>query len=288
MFALVLGAPSTDTLPGPPTAPGTFTLWQLPAQTPTQMMSYILRTSGNRVAVIDGGMPGDAAYLRSFIKTLGDRVDAWVITHAHTDHFGALGEILVQADRPQICALYGSLPDLEWFRQWGDEDPARYETFLSRVAAAGVPTIEVEAGQEFTLDGVRFEVLGVFNPEITRNGPNNSSLVLRVSDIRKAVLFTGDLGVEGGNKVLAGPYAHRLQADYVQMAHHGQNGVSEQFYRHVNPNYCLWPTPLWLWNNDNGGGQGSGPWRTLEVREWMTRLHIRQHYVSFEGLYRID
>jgi len=35
------------------------------------------------------------------------------------------------------------------------------------------------------------------------------------------------LGVEGGRKLLNSPYAKRLPADYLQMAHHGQNGVEE-------------------------------------------------------------
>ena len=72
------------------------------------------------------------------------------------------------------------------------------------------------------------------------------------------------------------------------MAHHGQKGVSELFYRTVNPTYCIWPTPLWLWDNNNGGGKGSGPWKTLEVRAWMDKLNVQQHYCLFDGLIMIQ
>ena len=111
---------------------------------------------------------------------------------------------------------------------------------------------------------------------------------MRVTDREKSVLFTGDLGVEGGEKLLKSPYADRLHADYVQMAHHGQNGVNEEFYRHVNAIYYLWPTPKWLWDNDNGGGKNSGPWDTLNVRAWMEKLPVKRHYLMFEGLCKIE
>ena len=45
-----------------------FTLWQLPNQTPTQMMSYVIQTPHKKVLVIDGGNAGDAPYLRDFIR----------------------------------------------------------------------------------------------------------------------------------------------------------------------------------------------------------------------------
>ena len=64
----------------------------------------------------------------------------------------------------------------------------------------------------------------------------------------------------------------------------GQNGVNEEFYRTVHPSYCLWPTPDWLWDNDNGGGVNSGPWATLTVRKWMEKLPVIDHYISKDGL----
>lgn len=143
-------------------------------------------------------------------------------------------------------------------------------------------------GQLFAVDGLSIEVLGIKNPEITANSLNNSSVVLRVWDEKKSILFLSDLGVEAEPKLLKGEYADRLRCDYVQMAHHGQCGVSEKFYKRVKPWYCLWPTPKWLWENDNGGGKNSGPWKTLIVREWMDGLKVKKHYCMFNGLIRIE
>ena len=84
------------------------------------------------------------------------------------------------------------------------------------------------------------------------------------------------------------PLAEFLPSDYVQMAHHGQRGVNEAFYQKVNPSYCLWTTPLWLWDNDRGEGFDTGPWKTVETRGWMEKLAIKKHYVMHEGLHQID
>jgi len=266
----------------------TFTLWQLPSQTPSQMMSYVIQTVHKKVIVIDGGRAGDAAFLAEFLKGLGNRVNAWFITHPHDDHFCALAAILRNPQGLRIKNIYGSLPDAAWMDQWGDPgEKACFKQFSQALEKARRNVRDLSLGKRLKIDGVRIEVLGVKNPEITRNPINNSSLVLRMADAKKSVLFLGDLGVEGGEKLLKSPYADRLPSDYVQMAHHGQNGVSEAFYQHVRPTYCLWPTPKWLWDNDNGGGKGSGRWRTLEVRAWMDKMPIRKHYVMCEGLCEI-
>lgn len=266
-----------------------FCLWQLPNQTTTQMMSYVIQTRGGKVVVIDGGMAGDAAYLADFIKGLGNSVEAWFISHAHNDHFDALREILKMPGEMSIKAIYGSMPDEAWISRVGsDSEKESFRLFNQALADAGRTVIELSLGQVLEIDGVRFEVLGVKNPEIAHNAINNSSVVLRISDTAKSVLFLGDLGVEGGDKLLKGPFAGRVHADYVQMAHHGQNGVNEAFYQRVNAMYCLWPTPKWLWENDNGGGRGSGPWRTLEVRAWMEKLPVKTHFVMWKGLHKIE
>lgn len=267
-----------------------FTLWQLPEQTYSQMMSYVIRTAGGKTIVIDGGMPGDAPYLRGFLAALGNQVDVWFISHLHDDHMGAITEILRRPEDLKIGRIYASIPDAKWMKEVvpADEQPA-IELLLKALGTAGKTAVDLRLGQVMTMDGVKFEALGVCNPEIAANTVNNSSIALRVSDSAKSVLFLGDLGPEGGEKLLKGKYATRLHADYVQMAHHGQNGVNLDVYQAIRPTYCLWTTPPWLWDNNIGGkGKGSGPWRTLEVRKWMDDLHVKHSFVSADGLVKID
>jgi beta-lactamase superfamily II metal-dependent hydrolase len=274
----------------PVAPPATFTLWQLPEQTGGQMMSYVLRTTGGKILVIDGGRAGDAPYLRGFLGALGNKVEAWFITHPHLDHIDALTEILAQPRGIEIGTIYASMPDGEWMAKYvhesdeGDTVPR----FNKALEAAKKSLSNLELGQLLEIDGVHVEILGIRNPEITSNPLNNSSIVMRVWDSTKSILFLGDLGVEGGEKLLQGSYRDKLHADYVQMAHHGQNGVGKDVYEAIRPTHCLWPTPRWLWNNNAGKGNGTGPWKTLEVRAWMDELSVKSHFVTADGLQRIE
>ena len=263
------------------------TLWQLPAQTGNQMNSYVMRTAHGRLIVIDGGYDLDAGYLKGFLAALGNSVAAWFISHQHLDHVDALTEVLKKPGDLQVEQILGSLLPSSWIATHEKDQVHTTLELHEALEAASREVVELELGQVLEIDGVGFEVLGIGNPEITVNAINNSSLVMRVWDHAKSILFPGDLGVEGGRKLLEGPYRDRLRSDYVQMAHHGQNGVDEEFYQAVGASCCLWPTPLWLWDNDAGDGGGSGPWKTLEVRAWMDKLNIQAHHRLFNGLQEI-
>lgn len=267
----------------------TFTLWQLPEQTHSQMMSYVIRTGKGTVVVIDGGTRGDAPYLRAFLHRLGGKVEAWFLTHPHSDHHAALAEILKDPQGIEVNRLYASMPEIGWVRRHEPDSAEEIAALTEATARAGKRFSEMIPGQLLEFDGVRVEVLAVKNPEIHPNALNNSSVVLRLQDSRKSVLFLGDLGPEGGEKLLKSRFADRLQSDYVQMAHHGQNGVFKTVYDQAKPSCCLWPTPKWLWENDSGAGKDSGPWKTLEVREWMRHLDVKKHLVTaIDGLSEVE
>lgn len=270
--------------------PTTFTLWQLPNQTHSQMMSYVMRTTGGKLVVIDGGTTGDAPYLKGFLAAMGNEVEAWFISHPHSDHVEAITAILNDpANQVRVRIFYASLPDLEWIkRHCPAEDTKSTADLLDALRKTGNKLVDVPLGAEYKIDDLRIEVLAIRNPELTHGGLNNSSVVIRVEDAGKSVLFLGDLGAKAGQKLLASTYGKRVRAEYVQMAHHGQQGVDETFYKAVGAKYCLWPTPRWLYENDSGKGRGSGPWQTLQVREWMQKLGIQKHYLMVDGLQRID
>ncbi len=265
-----------------------FTLWQLPARTPTQHMAYVIRTVNGKVIVVDGGNRGDAEYLRGFLAAFDNRVDSWFVSHPHPDHVDTLTEVLNSPGKIRIGHIYGSMPEESWIEE---HEPAHLKTiqqFSQSLKKSDHQVEELALGQRLDIDGLRIDVLGIKNPEITGNAINNSSIVFRVSDTKKSVLFTGDLGVEGGRKLMKTKYKDQLPSDYVQMAHHGQAGVDQEFYRAVKPRFCLWPTPAWLWHNDSGKGIGSGSWQTLVVRGWMNEMNVEDHFLSAHGVVRIE
>ena len=100
----------------------------------------------------------------------------------------------------------------------------------------------------------------------------------------KTALFLADCGAEAGNKILA-KYAgtDMLDCDICQMAHHGQQGVTKEFYEAVRPEICLWCAPRWLWENDAGKGFNTHVFKTVEVREWMQELGVKKNYIDMDG-----
>lgn len=258
-------------------------LTQLKANTDRQMMGYILQTSNNKTVVIDGGTEGDAQNLIEWINKQGGKVDAWYITHPHIDHMGAFMKIVEETEIP-IEKIYVTLNDLEWYRQ---NEPSRIEEierFFTVIQNSRIndKVSEVTLGEKMEIDGLNFEILGVKNPEITNRAVNNSSMVIKMYANKTSVLFLGDTGEDSGKKLLK-EQGENLKSDIVQMAHHGQNGVAEDVYKMIDPEICLWPTPEWLWNNDSGEGEDSGPWKTKTTRVWMSKLNVKENIIEKDG-----
>lgn len=260
-----------------------FTLWQLPSQGPTQMLSYVIKSANGKIIVIDGGMTCDGTYLKKFLASHGNHVDSWFLTHPHLDHIDALTWILSNQGSLKIDKIYASFPPLEWIQKYEKNYTITSQKFYAAMKKADRKYIDINPGDIFDIDRIHIEILSDINLDITSNAINNSSIVMKFSDKNKSVLFLGDLGLQGGDKLLKSIDHKKLKADYVQMAHHGQNGVNKNFYEVIQPEYCLWPTPLWLWTNLNGKGK----FRTLEVREWMKVLKVKKNYVSGFGIVEI-
>lgn len=266
-----------------------FTLWQIPSHSNTIGNSYVFRTTKGKVIVMDGGFAEEANNMRGFIGALGNEVEAWFISHPHNDHMGALSEILKNPQDLRIKHIYHSrigdavkAGEPQWEKECDD--------FYERMAKSSIPVTDIrKPGDTYTYDDMNLKILSVANDEILNNPYNNSSMIMRVWDKRKSITFLGDAGVECGDKALNGPFRNDLDCEYLQMAHHGQQGCSRDFYRAIKFRACLWPTPTWVWNNDQGKGFNTGILKTVETRTWMKELGIQEHHVTCEeGLWRLD
>ncbi len=258
-------------------------LTQLQDNSSRQMMGYIMKTSTGKVIVIDGGLNEDEPNLVKHIQELGNKVDVWFITHPHEDHASAIIKVIEETDIP-IEKIYYTMNEIEWYKEYEPKRAEEAERFYNALQNERVKgkTEEVILNQIINIDFIKCEILGVKNPEITNNGFNNSSMVIKMNLPKSSILFLGDTGEESGEKLL-NTQKNKLKSDIVQVAHHGQGGAKESLYKEINPRICLWPTPEWLWNNDSGGGKGSGPWTTLETRQWMKNLGVKIHVIEKDG-----
>lgn len=267
--------------------PIALTVWQLPNQTPTQMMSYVFKADSGEVFVIDGGNTGDADYLVERIKAArpDGHVSAWFLTHLHSDHVNALCKIMTdKTPGISVDCIYFNFPPMEWFEKNSSKGEQKEARDFYDALPLFPKTETCQPGQTWTFGSATVECLNDFDPEQTVNPVNNTSVVFRVTTPKTSLLFLGDLGVEGGKRIAQNVPREKLKIDYLQMAHHGQNGVNREFYALCAPTYCLWPTPDWLWNNNPGTGDDTGPWKTVQVRGWMNELGVKKHAVIKDGL----
>jgi len=262
----------------------TIQLTQFGPTTDRQMMGYAIKTKNNKLIIVDGGNIGDAEQLKEYIKQNGSKVDAWFITHIHTDHVGAFTQI-VNDEEIEIEKIYASICERAWYEE---NEPQRQEDIVSFFNAISNEEIlkkiqEPKIGDIINIDNIECKILGVKNTEIVNNAINNSSMVIKMKTQNTSILFLGDTGVESSNKLLEGNLKDELKSDIVQVAHHGQAGATEELYKAINPKICLWPTIGWLWDNDVGIGKNSGTWKTMETRNWMKNLNVERHYLAFAG-----
>ena len=279
-----------------------------------QMFGCVIITP-HKTIVIDGGTVGDAEQLQHFLRTHRPpqsrlsaddpiTVDLWLLTHPHHDHFGAFLTLCGQDPSlsvARLCCRFPSIDDLRLYEPRSEAEMQLWDTFdkLSRDRFADALHVNC-VGDTFTADDITVSVLRVYQPQITSNFVNNSSSVYKITGEAASVLILGDLGVEGGEELMQmypdeitvtdelGNETKRhpravLSTDYTQMAHHGQRGVSRACYEYLRPRACLWPTPEWLWNNDNGTGFDRGPWETVRTREWMDALGVTTHLIEKDG-----
>lgn len=259
--------------------------WMLCSTTGAQNLSIVIKSPHGKLIVIDGGWEADATKLSELILQQGGKVDAWLITHPHEDHVGALCAILNDASRKiRIDKIYCSLATPDWYRQVSPTGAGIADQLLSAFTKLPVGTVKnnIGRGTEIDIDDVHIRVLNN-RGTYTYNGVNNSSLVYKINVSGQSILILGDLAYDGGKDLIKTCTAAELKSDIVQMAHHGQQGVDQDAYALIAPTTCLWPTPAWLWNNDNGGGVGSGPWGTLTTRAWMDALGVKDNRSLKDG-----
>ncbi len=251
----------------------------LRSNTESQMMGYIIKTKSGKIIVVDGGLEEDAAHLKELLRAEGGRVSAWLLTHPHSDHVGAIINVLNDKNSAiQIDGIYYNLTDMDWYKRNEAYRADMVEKFAE--ALKNVPPdvlhSKIKYGDVFEVDDAKIHVMNA--PYLfTVNSINNSSVAYRVDVGGKRIMFLGDMGEQAGDSLLRDVPESELKSDIVQMAHHGQYGVSKKVYEAISPSIAMWNAPQWLYENT------SGKYLTTEVRKWMKDIGVKSNYVMKDG-----
>ena len=163
--------------------------------------------------------------LLPLLRARGERViDTLVLSHRDTDHVGGARSLL---DALPVTTLLSSLEPGHALRA-DRPHPPRPPPAHTRC----------EAGQGWTWDGVRFEVLHPLAADYERSLKTNAmSCVLRVSTAQASVLLTGDIEREQEQALLRTLDAGAaLRSDVLLVPHHGsKTSSSDAFLAAVAP-----------------------------------------------------
>ena len=208
---------------------------------PFSMFDTVTDSNGNLI-IIDGGYAENCNEIMKLIRSHGNHVSAWILTHYHDDHVQAFFTLLENGmfQGVNIERIYA--PDypenlLSTFSELGQDD-----TFVLaqkwRTELDGLSQVQlIDEGMNLTLPGgLQMYVYNGWNrgrqllsdPERRKQLINNSGLMFKLYTYRNSILITADVEriMEGE---LTGKYGSYLRADYVQCSHHGIcHGLSDQ------------------------------------------------------------
>ena len=252
-----------------------------------QMNSFIITTEEGGLIVIDGGWREDGEKLLGKLREITGEdvphIDAWWLSHCHSDHFCAFME-LIEKHRSEFSfdKIYYNFPSVQFTSLGSKVDGEVLAKFYEDTVFFADKINIVTQGDKYSIKGADFDILYTTDPVFVNNPINDSSTVFAMTLAGKRFMFLGDLGPEAGEKLLS-MHGKNLKSDYCQMAHHGQLGVQKSVYEAILPEICLWCTPLWLWNNDAGKGFNTHVWKTVEVRGWMEELGVKENITLKDG-----
>ena len=208
-------------------------------------MGYVVRLSDGSFLIWDGGYAEQAGQLWNTLVSQnggeqGILIRAWVITHAHGDHYGCIKAFSEQ---------YAGRVTVERFLiapvNPADAAASFLHTTFPGIAAkfAGAKICQLHTGMRFAYAGLTLEVL-LAPDELYINGGiadfNNSSVITRLYDGQDSILFLGDAMQEATNR-LTSVYGDTLKVNQVQVAHHGVGNSSAAFYQSLEPSTLWYP-----------------------------------------------
>lgn len=209
-------------------------------------MGYVIVTENGRLIVVDGGNAGDGEDFFALLaaNSEGDPVvETWIMTHPHSDHYGALLDICRKpelASRLTVKELVYHFPADFRDRRGGGIDYV-YPHFEKIHSVTGAEHHLPAVDEKQTVDGMTVHYLYTPTDVTILDNPNQLSLIFTVQGGGKKILFTGD-AYHRTMQIAVWRYGSGLKADILQLPHHGLCDTGNMdFYKKADAKTVLIP-----------------------------------------------
>ena len=236
----------------------TWTITEFADDSGNQAMFYTMRNNDDgTLIVIDGGYDANTSQVRSIINLFGGKVDYWFLTHYDEDHAAVFNSIYAVTQGIEIDKVFCTPLDYDYYlecaaERWWDV-PWVYEQFLNQTAEDDRINY-LSRDDVFEIDGLTIEVFNSYDQLVVDMGDpdvaNYGSLMFKIIGEEDSFLVCGD--VYGALFIkLTELYGDKLEAEYVQFGHHGNNHVPPDNWAVVDAKIAFFDGPAWLNESDD-------------------------------------
>ena len=276
-------------------------------------LTYVITLEDGRLVVFDGGNINEngTEYDRLWKTLVGAHtqmygtsptqqnpvhIAAWVLTHAHGDHYyvfermtkkyGSTGLLKMDYMIANIPSVNSAYPVAAVAEAMTPEKVGQ----LQRNVKGGFELIKVHTGQKFHLANIEIEVLATWedhNPWVINDG-NETNTVFRFTlsnadapGQKVTQLWTGD-AQRWLSRYLCASYGEYLQSDMMSVGHHGNVGCEIDLYDTVQP------TTIWWSHNASAAASYLNPQNKskgfqFEVDQYFANKIDSVHYIFMSG-----
>ncbi len=274
-------------------------------------LSYIVTLEDGSFVIFDGGGVTDAIQSQSRIwaaisalhqeiygqeptQTAPVHIAAWIITHAHWDHYYAFDSFLRDFGNSGLVKmdyLIANIPaenSLYTMRSIASNMiPTKIEGLKQKIKG-GFEYIKVHTGNKFYFANLEIEVLTTWedlNPLVS-NTTNDTNTVMRFVLTNQDApgktitqIWTGDAN-RWQSRFMCATYGNYLKADMVSLAHHGNAGCEIDFYESVQPTVIWWPNNAEKVTDYLSGKTTTSWWKEVDHHVYLEMPCVKYIYAS--------
>jgi len=184
--------------------------------------TLVVDPSGDTL-LIDAGTSYNSASLLKYLSALKiNEIDYFIITHYHDDHMGGADEVIDALNVKNMI-----IPDVTL-------DSSAYKKLMKSIYEEEAAIYYAAPGDVYEIGQTDITLLAPL--EITDNGKNNDSIIIRVDYGESSFLFTGDAEAKAERAALKNMGVDAFDTDVLQAGHHGsRTSSSDEFLDAVSP-----------------------------------------------------